>query len=158
MLKNICQIINYPNANELWLYFNSVINWVKTIFPKYRKEMKGVDWGKLYNKYKDTPFDSNKLEQEIERLMQDEDVTKKSGIYEYLLDGDERHLSIRAFSDNNKREAYERQKGICPICKNYFEINEMEGDHITPWSRGGKTTAENCQMLCRECNRRKSGL
>lgn len=145
-----------PNANELWLYFNSVINWVKTIFPKYRKEMKGVDWGKLFNKYKDTPFDSNKLEQTIEKLMQDEDVTKKSGIYEYLLDGDERHLSIRAFTDNQKREAYEKQKGICPICKNHFEINEMEGDHIIPWSRGGKTTAENCQMLCRDCNSRKT--
>jgi len=89
--------------------------------------------------------------------MQDEDVTKKKGIYEYLFDGKEKHLNIRAFSDNMKREAYERQSGICALCKESFDINEMEADHITPWHEGGKTTSENCQMLCRECNRRKSG-
>jgi 5-methylcytosine-specific restriction endonuclease McrA len=88
--------------------------------------------------------------------MQDEDVTNKRGIYEYLLSGEERYLSIRAFTDNMKREAYERQKGICAKCGEHFEINEMEADHITPWSEGGKTVAENCQMLCRDCNRRKS--
>ena len=93
----------------------------------------------------------------ISELMQDDDVTAKKGIYEYLLSGDEKHLNIRAFTDNQKREAYERQKGICPTCKKHFEIDEMEGDHIDPWHDGGKTTAENCQMLCRSCNRRKSG-
>lgn len=72
------------------------------------------------------------------------------------LDGKEKHLNIRAFSNNQKREAYERQKGICPVCKEHFEIAEMEGDHITPWHEGGKTSAENCQMLCKEDNRRKS--
>lgn len=80
----------------------------------------------------------------------------KKGIYKYVLDNDERHLNIRAFENRMKRESYERQKGICPICKQHFEIEEMEGDHITPWSQGGKTEADNCQMLCRECNRRKS--
>ena len=80
------------NANELWLYFQSVINWVKVVFPNYRKEMKGVNWGDLYNKFKDTVLDIQKLEQEIVRLMQDEDVTKKSGIYIYLLDGKEKPL------------------------------------------------------------------
>lgn len=145
-----------PNANELWLYFNSVINWIKTNFPVYRKEMKGVDWGKLYNKYKEINYDSNKFEERIQELMQDEDVTKKSGIYEYLFDDDERHLNIRAFSENQKREAYERQHGICANCKKHFEFNQMEGDHIVPWSRKGKTTSENCQMLCRDCNSRKS--
>lgn len=147
-----------PNANELWLYFTAVINWVQTIFPVYRKEMKGIQWGKLYNRFKDNSFDTNALEQRIQVLLQDEDVTRKSGIYEYLIDGDERHLSIRAFSPNQKREAYQRQGGVCPICGNHFEIEEMEGDHITPWHLGGKTTAENCQMLCKECNRRKSGI
>ena len=73
------------------------------------------------------------------------------------LDGKEKHLNIRAFSKNQKREAYERQKGICPVCKEPFEIDEMEADHITPWHDGGKTSAENCQMLCKEDNRRKSG-
>ena len=144
------------DASELWQYFQEVIAWAQRIFPNYRKEMKGLEWGEFYNKYHDNSYNAQKMETEIVRLMQDEDVTAKKGIYEYLLSGDERHLSIRAFTDNMKREAYERQQGICPICKEHFEINEMEADHITPWSQGGKTIAENCQMLCRDCNRRKS--
>lgn len=92
------------------------------------------------------------------KLMQDDDVTKKSGIYPYVLDGDERNLNVRAFTDNMKREAYERQKGVCPVCRKKFEIEAMEADHITPWHEGGKTSAENCQMLCKEDNRRKSGV
>ncbi len=146
-----------PNANELWLYFQNVINWVKTIFPNYRKEMKGINWGELYNRFKDKPLNTVEIEKRITALMQDDDVTKKSGIYAYVLDGNERHLNIRAFSSNMKREAYERQKGICPKCKQHFEIEQMQGDHITPWHTGGKTIAENCQMLCEDCNRRKSG-
>ena len=146
-----------PNANEIWLYFQSVINWVKATFPKYRKEMKGVAWGLLYNEFKDAKLDHKKLETEIAKLMQDEDVTNKKGIYEYVLTGKEKHLNIRAFSENQKREAYERQQGICVVCKKHFEFDEMEADHITPWHLGGKTIAENCQMLCREDNRRKSG-
>jgi 5-methylcytosine-specific restriction endonuclease McrA len=89
--------------------------------------------------------------------MMDEDVTRKPGIYPYVLDGDERHLNIRPFSDNMKREAYERQKGICVKCQKHFELSEMEGDHIKPWREGGKTNAANCQMLCKDDNRRKSG-
>lgn len=75
----------------------------------------------------------------------------------YLLTGDEKYLSIRQFSDSQKREAYERQNGICPNCKQHFEIEQMEGDHIDPWHSGGKTDAANCQMLCKHCNRLKSG-
>ena len=146
-----------PNANELWLYFESVINWVKATFPKYRKEMKGVPWGLLYNEFKDVKLDHEALETEIARLMEDEDVTNKKGIYEYVLTRKEKYLNLRAFSDKQKQEAYERQKGICPRCGKYFEFEQMEADHITPWHLGGKTTAENCQMLCREDNRRKSG-
>lgn len=146
-----------PNANELWLYFQNVINWVKVVFPKYRKEMKGVAWGTLYNEFKGEKIDHVKLEEEVTALMQDEDVTNKKGIYEYVLTRKEKHLNIRAFSDNQKREAYERQKGICPVCTENYKIEQMEGDHITPWHEGGKTTAENCQMLCKDCNRRKSG-
>jgi hypothetical protein len=145
------------NANELWLYFQAVINWVKVAFPKYRKEMKAVSWGFLYNDFKDKKLDSKKLETEIAKLMQDDDVTKKSGIYPYILTGNEKYLNIRSFTDNQKREAYERQKGICPKCKKHFEIEEMEADHITPWHEGGKTIAENCQMLCKQDNRIKSG-
>lgn len=147
-----------PNANELWLYFTSLINWIKVVFPRYRKEMKGVNYGVLYNKFKDEEFDSIKLEGEITKLMQDEDVTKKSGIYEYVLTRNEKYLSIRAFTDKQKRESFERQDGICPKCNVKFEINEMEADHITPWHQGGKSISINCQMLCKHDNRIKSGI
>lgn len=146
-----------PNANSLWLYFQSLIAWVQATFPTYRGEMKGVEWGFLYNSFKDRELDPNCLEIEIAKLMEDEDVTNKKGIYSYVLDGKERNLNIRAFSKNQKREAYERQRGICPVCENPYEIEQMEGDHITPWHEGGKTTAANCQMLCKDDNRRKSG-
>ncbi|MDO4282838.1 MAG: DUF262 domain-containing protein [Clostridia bacterium] len=149
---------NDADANELWMYFQSVIDWINRIFPKYRKEMKGIDWGTLYNRYKEHSYNSDKLEQEIVKLMSDDDVTSKKGIYLYLITGQEKYLNIRAFTDNQKREAYERQEGICANCKEHFEINEMEADHITPWHAGGKTTSDNCQILCRECNRRKSGI
>jgi hypothetical protein len=147
-----------PNANELWLYYQAVISWVKTTFPKYRREIKGVAWGELYNKHKSDEIDPAKLEQRIARLMSDDDVTNKRGIYPYVLNGNQRHLNIRGFTDNQLREAYERQNGICPVCSKKFEIGGMHGDHITPWSKGGKTIASNCQMLCAEDNRRKSGV
>lgn len=146
------------DANELWVYYQAVLDWVKRLFPNYRREMKGIDWGILYNEYKDQSYNSDKLEEKVKELMMDDDVTKKSGIYSYLITGKEKYLSIRSFTDNQKREAYEKQNGICPICKQHFEINEMEADHITPWHDGGKSISDNCQMLCRECNRRKSGI
>lgn len=149
------------NANELWLYFNNVITWVKTVFRTYRKEMKGLEWGLLYNKYKDNEYDSNQLEEKVKELMTDEEIQKRAGIYEYLLSNDEKHLNLRAFPQSMKRKAYEEQNkkcanSSCPSGDKEFEIDEMEGDHITPWSAGGKTVQDNCQMLCRECNRRKS--
>lgn len=146
-----------PDAVALWNYFRSVIDWVKAKFPKYRKEMKGVEWGHLYNDFGTQTLDANKLEKQVAALMKDEDVERKAGIYPYLLSGDERHLNIRAFSDNMKREAYERQEGVCVKCKKTFDFDEMEADHIKPWHEGGKTNAANCQMLCRDDNRRKSG-
>lgn len=146
-----------PHAEELWEYYENVIDWVQVTFPEYRKEMSKVDWGFLYNDFKDQSFDSAKLEEEIEKLMQDEDVTNKKGIYEYVLTRDERCLSIRAFTDNQKREAYGRQRGICPKCGKKYELSEMEADHITPWHEGGKTIPENCQMLCKRDNRLKGG-
>lgn len=146
-----------PNAGELWLYFQNVINWVKVVFPVYRKEMKGLAWGELFNEFKDTPLDAKTLEEEIAVLMQDDDVTNKKGIYRFVLDRKEKHLNIRAFSPSMKRTVYQKQQGKCPLCKNHFELEEMEADHITPWHEGGKTELSNCQMLCKECNRRKSG-
>jgi hypothetical protein len=147
-----------PNANELWTYFRNVIEWVKLTFTTYRKEMKGLDWGGLYDKYKDKLYDTAKLEKEINALMTDDEVTNKKGIYTYVLTRNEKYLSIRAFTESQKREAYEKQKGICKKCGDYFEFKDMEADHITPWSKGGKTSPENCQMLCVECNRRKSDV
>lgn len=144
------------NANELWLYFNSVIEWVKATFPVKRGIMKGVDWGALHKAYKAVQLDTDALEAEIRQLVQDDDVTKKSGIYPYVLRGEEKFLNIRAFSDSMRQSAYERQEGVCVHCEEQFSLKEMEADHITPWSEGGKTVSENCQMLCRECNRRKS--
>ncbi|MFA6548445.1 MAG: DUF262 domain-containing protein [Candidatus Margulisiibacteriota bacterium] len=145
------------NADELWNYFQNIVAWVRNIFPSYRKEMASVNWGELYNQFKDKKLNAAKLETEIAELMQDEDVTKKSGIYPYILTGQEKHLSIRAFNDKMKREAYERQKGKCTKCKKRFEIEEMEADHIKPWHEGGKTISVNCQMLCKQDNRTKSG-
>lgn len=151
---------NDDDAAALWAYFQSVMGWVKATFPDYRKEMDGLDWGLFYNLYSDTitAKQSSEFEAAVSRLMEDEDVTSKKGIYAYLLSGEERHLSIRAFTANQKREAFTRQKGVCPVCGKPFEIVEMEADHITPWSRGGRTVAENCQMLCKDDNRRKSGV
>ena len=103
-------------------------------------------------------YDTKALEEKIQKLMIDEDVTSRKGIYSYVLTNEEKYLSIRKFNDNMKRAAYERQKGLCPVCGEHFSITQMEGDHITPWSLGGKTIADNCQMLCKDCNRRKSNV
>ncbi len=145
------------NANQMWIYYKRIIEWVETIFPQKRKEMKGIEWGLLYNAYKDIELDPTALELKIKTLMIDDDVTNKKGIYPYVLTGKEKYLNIRTFSENQKRAAYERQNGICSKCGKQFQLYEMEADHITPWHLGGKTNAENCQMLCMECNRRKSG-
>jgi hypothetical protein len=146
------------DADELWQYFQDVVHWVDKLFGrKYKKEMKGVEWGLLFNRHKDTTLTATAIMQQMAKLMQDSDVQRKSGIFAYILDGDEHHLGIRAFDDNTKREVYEQQGGICKVCGKHFEISQMEADHITPWCDGGRTVAENCQMLCKECNRRKSG-
>lgn len=144
------------SANKLWLYFQEVMNWVKVTFPKWRKEMRSVPWGILYNEYGQKDYDSAELENKILKLLDDDDVTKPAGIYSYLITGEEKHLSIRAFGDKIKRKVYEKQKGKCKICKKQFEIEQMEADHITPWCEGGHTVESNCQMLCKHCNRTKS--
>ncbi|EAL0007949.1 DUF262 domain-containing protein [Campylobacter upsaliensis] len=156
------------NADELWEYFAKVIDWVEMKFEKYRKEMKGLEWGLFYNTYKDKPLDAKELESKIIELMQDDEVGSKKGVYPYLLSGDEKHLSLRAFSESVKRAVYEKQGGVCansdghikgvkcPHEKQKLDIEQMEADHIVPWSKGGKTEKENCQMLCVKCNRAKS--
>ena len=143
------------NADFEWDYFQKVIAWIEEVFPIYRSEMKGLPWGNFYNKHKSKTWDSEMLERRVAELMEDEDVTSKRGIYHYLLDGQERHLSIRAFNKREKREAFERQRGLCAKCKKAFKIEEMEADHIKLWSKGGRTIAENCQLLCEECHQEK---
>lgn len=145
-----------PDATELWDHFTKVIDWVKATFPIYRKEMKGLNWGMLYKHHASKNLDPTTLEARVAALMADEDVTNKKGIYIYVLDGDEKHLNIRAFKDKEKREAYQRQGGVCAKCEEPFPIDKMQADHIVPWSKGGKTVAENCQMLCQPCNATKS--
>ncbi len=146
------------DADQLWQYFQDVIHWVEKLFGrKYKKEMKGVDWGVLYNKHKDTTLTATAIDKQMAKLMVDSDIQKKSGIFAYILDGDIHHLGIRAFDANTRREVYERQGGKCAKCGKSFDIEVMEADHITPWHEGGRTIAENCQMLCKDCNRRKSG-
>lgn len=143
-------------ATALWSHFQAVINRVKAVFPNYRKQMKGVDWGGLYGALRDESLDPEVLEAEVVRLMIDDDVTRKAGVYPYLLTREEKHLNIRAFSDAMRQRAFEIQNGTCKSCAKKFEVSEMEADHITPWVEGGKTNEQNCQMLCRACNRRKS--
>ncbi len=145
------------NAEELWQYFQDVIAWVRKTFTKYRKEMKGVEWGRLYNKYKKVAYNAQAIEEKTLKLIDDDEVQSLKGIYEYILTGEEKHLNLRQFDDKTKRKIYEKQKGKCVWCKKTFEFEEMEADHITPWHEGGKTTAENCQMLCKDDNRKKSG-
>lgn len=147
-----------PNATALWMYFQSVITWVDATFTNKRKKfMKGIEWGILYNQFKDEVYDTKAIEAETAKLIADDDVEKKSGIYAYILTRDEKHLGIRTFSDSVKQKVYEKQKGICTKCGVKFDITEMEGDHIKPWHEGGKTVEANCQMLCKDDNRRKSG-
>lgn len=151
-----------PNANELWMYFNQVATWVQTVFPAWRKEMKGLEWGYFYNQYGDKQWDSTALILEVNKLYNDDEVENKKGIYEYLLSRNPKTLSLRLFSYSQKMIQYQKQEGICPMCKAenrancHYEFEEMEGDHIKPWSEGGRTTAENLQMICKEHNRMKS--
>lgn len=146
------------DAKELWAYFQSVISWVNSTFTTYRTPMKGIAWGTLYNQYKDVKQNPAKLEKRVSELVADDEIRNNKGIYLYLLDGQEKHLNLRVFNDAQKLAAYERQKGICPLCKKHYELSQMHGDHITPWSKGGKTVPENCQMLCTTDNIKKSNL
>ncbi len=148
-----------PNANNLWTYFQNVLNWTITNFDlkKFKKIMKGLNWALYYDKYHSTTLDTADLASRISKLILDSDVQKQVGIIPYVLTGDERHLDLRGFPEDIKLAVWEKQHHICPSCQKEFDYEFMEGDHITPWREGGRTVIENCQMLCRECNRRKGG-
>jgi 5-methylcytosine-specific restriction endonuclease McrA len=117
--------------------------------------MKGLNWAELYDKYRNETLNTEELERRISALIRDGEIQKQTGIIPYVLTGDERHLDLRSFPEDIKLAVWERQSHICPICGKEFDFEFMEGDHITPWREGGRTVTENCQMLCRECNRRK---
>ena len=149
------------DAQPLWQYWQAVFDWVKRVFPNQESArvrlMKGLPWGRLYNFYKNDTLNAADLEAKISALIEDDEVDNKRGIYTYLLTGNDKSLSLRAFDEKTKQAVYARQAGICPVCKKHFPFNEMEADHIIPWAKSGKTVADNCQMLCRIDNRTKSG-
>ena len=143
---------DWSDAKELWQYFRNVVDWLESIFIKKRSQMKGLPWGLFYNEFKDVSFNPQEVEERISELMSDKEITSKKGIYEYILTGNESALSLRLFDEDIRQGKYEEQKGICMICGKHFDIKEMQADHIIPWSKGGKTTFDNCRMLCAECN------
>ena len=146
-----------PNANNLWTYFQNVLNWATTNFEmkKFRKIMKGLDWAMLYDNYHEQTLDVVALGKRISQLIRDSEIQRQQGIIPYVLTGDEHCLDLRTFPEDIKYAVWERQNHICPLCHKEYGYEFMEGDHITPWKDGGRTVEENCQMLCRECNRRK---
>ena len=148
-----------PNANNLWSYFQTVLNWAITNFDmrRFKRIMKGLDWAWLYDKYGSETLNTAALAQRISALMRDSEIQRQSGIIPYVLTGDEHFLDLRAFPEDIKLAVWESQSHRCAICGKEFDFEFMEGDHITPWREGGRTVVENCQMLCRDCNRRKGG-
>jgi 5-methylcytosine-specific restriction endonuclease McrA len=161
------------NIDELKTYFNSVIDWVATVFRDVYPEMQGVEWGRLYEQYHRTPYDPDAVAEQVRRLYDDPYVRNKRGIFEYVLGGcqDPRLLEVRVFDEAVKRAVYARQTAAaqaagvsnCPLCavghdanrSRIYEYKEMEADHVTAWSKGGASTPENCQMLCKTHNRAK---
>jgi hypothetical protein len=164
---------NDNNINELKTYFNSVIDWVSTVFKDFKKELQGLEWGKLYEQYHSQSYDPQKVSADVRRLYGDPYVKKKRGIFEYLLGGqqDTKLLEVRVFDDATKHSVYEKQtsaakaksKSNCPLCavghdankSRIYEIDEMDADHVSAWSKGGDSSAKNCQMLCVTHNRAK---
>ena len=148
------------DAGFLFEYYERVMNWVYSVFPKnyYRREMQqGVDWGLLYHKFHQQYYDAKEMEERVAKLMANDEVKNKKGIYTFVFDGDESSLNLRQFSASEKRVLYERCGGFCKRCgpKIHYKIEEMEADHIKPWSDGGKTELDNGQMLCKHHNRVK---
>lgn len=153
------------DANDLWQYYYDVVSWAKKLFSQvYLPDMRGLDWFHLYNRYGTNRYNTFDIANRVESLRADEEVQKKRGVYEYVLSSmcespdpyAARLLNLRSFTERDRHAAYARQDGVCPVCGKRFEYSEMEGDHIVPWSKGGATTADNCQMLCRKCNSLKS--
>lgn len=161
------------HINELKAYFNTVIEWISTVFKDVESEMKGLDWGRLYETYKNSSYDSDKVSEKVHELLDSYEVKDRRGVFEYILGGsqDKRLLNVRVFDEPTKKTAYARQtakaeadnKSNCPYCAIGHEASqtkiwlfgEMDADHVTAWSKGGATDPENCDMLCKTHNRAK---
>lgn len=142
------------DAKALWRYYDDVITWVSRTFPTYRKLMQGVEWGLLYNRFKDV--DKTGLDEKVNEILETEEISNEKYVYEAVLSGNLNLLQARAFPEADRKRKYKEQDGICPICGKKFAFEDMAGDHIVPWSKGGKTVYENLQMLCKGCNAGKS--
>lgn len=161
------------NINELKQYFNAVIDWIGSVFTETEAEMRGLEWGRLYETYHTTAYNPEEVQKQVHDLYADPYVKNRKGIFEYILGGckDKRLLDIRIFDEATKRKVYQRQTAEaalndtsnCPLCamgheanrKKMWKLAEMDADHVTAWSKGGETSIENCQMLCKTHNRAK---
>ena len=152
-----------PDAKALWGYFCEVEAWIERTFgidldeSCYRSPMKHVNWGWLHAEFKDMEFDPKEIAEKVAHLFKcDSKEISHKGIYPFVLTGDEKHLNRRQFNHAQRQAAYVRQDGRCAITDEPFPIEEMEADHIKPWSEGGKTDDENCQMICRAAHQKKT--
>ena len=160
------------SIEELTTYFNSVIDWAAGMFDT-TENMAGLEWGRLYEEYHNSHYDRSAVNARVKELLQDDSIGKRANIYEYVLGGevDTRLLEIRLFEESTKKIVYNRQTATaraegfsnCPLCAigndnnrtRIYKLKEMDADHVTAWSRGGSTTIDNCQMLCKSHNRAK---
>lgn len=158
---------------ELKTYFNAVIEWINSVFPTIHDEMKGLEWGRIYEQYHKLPYDSNAVDSRVEALLDDPQVKDKKGVFEYVLGGEQdvKLLNIRVFDEVTKRKVYNEQTAKaksagtsnCSYCaighranrQKIWKLSEMDADHVTAWSRGGSTDISNCEMLCKSHNRAK---
>ena len=156
------------DASELWQKFSAILEWVRSKFVSYNKTLKGMDWGAIYKEYQEGNLDKNiikssatTINEKIAELVYDDEVTANlKGIYQYIIYGDAKHLQLREFDDKIKKQKYEEQSHHCVFCMDEgnnreYAYSELAGDHITPWSLGGKTTLDNCQLLCKKHNSSK---
>jgi 5-methylcytosine-specific restriction endonuclease McrA len=163
----------HDNIKELKTYFNSVIDWISSIFTDVESEMRGLEWGRLYETYKKQAYDHNKVSKQVKELYSDSYVKNRRGVFEYILGGsiDTKLLDVRVFDEATKKSVYTKQKveaekrGIsnCPLCAvgnntnktKIWSLAEMDADHVSAWSKGGATDIKNCEMLCKTHNRAK---
>ena len=161
------------SITELKRYFTSVIDWVTTVFTDVESEMRGIEWGRLYEKYKKVPFNTTKVSEKVQELYADPYVKCRKGIFEFILGGcrDTKLLEVRVFDEATKKATYAKQtasaekKGIsnCSLCalghesnkKRTWKLSEMDADHVTAWSKGGATNLKNCEILCKTHNQAK---